>query len=183
MKEPIAPIPGAWNSLKPQVALPSAARGPLLLALPVLIAVWALGGLYAGLGPGARSPGTDPQRGRAILFGNRRRRSGFRHGISRRRAHRRQRCRAPRAGRHLVNCVHRQLHRAGRTGDHRRCYGAAREPTGDGAGFRHRGHGTCRRRAHRQCVYIILPSTGTNSSATILMILINGLIAGPAVSL
>jgi hypothetical protein len=31
--------------------------------------------------------------------------------------------------------------------------------------------------------YIILPSTGTSSSATMLMILINGLIAGPAVSL
>jgi len=31
--------------------------------------------------------------------------------------------------------------------------------------------------------YIILPSTGTISSATMLMILINGLIAGPAVSL
>jgi hypothetical protein len=31
--------------------------------------------------------------------------------------------------------------------------------------------------------HIILPSTGTNSSATMLMILINGLIAGPAVSL
>src|ERR1700733_8890371 len=51
MKEPIAPMPGAWNSLKPQLALPSAAREPLLLALPVLIAVWALGGLYASLGP------------------------------------------------------------------------------------------------------------------------------------
>ena len=51
MKEPIAPIPGAWNSLKPQLALPSAAREPLLLALPVLIAVWALGGLYNSLGP------------------------------------------------------------------------------------------------------------------------------------
>lgn len=51
MKEPIAPIPGAWNSLKPQLALPSAAREPLLLALPMLIAVWALGGLYNSLGP------------------------------------------------------------------------------------------------------------------------------------
>ena len=51
MKEPIAPIPGAWSSLRPQFALPPAARGPLLLAVPVLIAVWALGGLYASLGP------------------------------------------------------------------------------------------------------------------------------------
>jgi predicted MFS family arabinose efflux permease len=51
MKEPIAPRPGAWKSLRPQIALPSAARAPLLLALPVLIAVWAIGGLYASLGP------------------------------------------------------------------------------------------------------------------------------------
>ena len=51
VKESIALKPGAWGSLKPQLALPSAAREPLLLALPVLIAVWALGGLYASLGP------------------------------------------------------------------------------------------------------------------------------------
>jgi predicted MFS family arabinose efflux permease len=51
MKEPIAPIPGAWGSLRPQLALPTASRAPLLLALPVLIAVWALGGLYNSLGP------------------------------------------------------------------------------------------------------------------------------------
>src|ERR1700722_14843042 len=51
MREPIAPIPGAWKSLRPQLALPPAAREPLLLALPLLIAVWALGGLYASLGP------------------------------------------------------------------------------------------------------------------------------------
>src|SRR6202046_4017270 len=51
MKEPIAPIPRAWEPRRPQIALPSAAREPLLLAIPVLIAVWALGGLYASLGP------------------------------------------------------------------------------------------------------------------------------------
>jgi predicted MFS family arabinose efflux permease len=51
VKEPISRKAGAWSSLKPQLALPSAAREPLLLALPVLIAVWALGGLYASLGP------------------------------------------------------------------------------------------------------------------------------------
>ena len=51
MKEPITPRPGVWQSLTPQLALPAAAREPLLLALPVLIAVWALGGLYACLGP------------------------------------------------------------------------------------------------------------------------------------
>jgi len=51
MKEPISPRPGTWQSLKPQFSLPAAAREPLLLALPVLIAVWALAGLYASLGP------------------------------------------------------------------------------------------------------------------------------------
>jgi predicted MFS family arabinose efflux permease len=51
MKEPISPRPGVWQSLKPQFKLPAAAREPLLLALPVLIAVWSLGGLYASLGP------------------------------------------------------------------------------------------------------------------------------------
>lgn len=51
MKEPIAPRPGVWQSLTPQLTLPAAAREPLLLALPVLIAVWALGGLYASLAP------------------------------------------------------------------------------------------------------------------------------------
>ena len=51
MKEPITPRPGVWRSLTPQLALPAAAREPLLLAVPVLIAVWALGGLYACLGP------------------------------------------------------------------------------------------------------------------------------------
>jgi predicted MFS family arabinose efflux permease len=37
MREPIAPIPGAWSSLRPRIALPSAAREPLLLALPMLL--------------------------------------------------------------------------------------------------------------------------------------------------
>jgi MFS family permease len=51
MKEPITPRSGVWRSLRPQFSLPSAAREPLLLALPVLIAVWALVGLYSCLGP------------------------------------------------------------------------------------------------------------------------------------
>jgi MFS family permease len=62
-------------------------------------------------------------------------------------------------------------------------HGAAWEPAGDGAGFWARRDGTRRRCAYRQRIYIILPSTGTSSSATMLMILIRGLIAGPAVSL
>ncbi|MEO9175961.1 MAG: MFS transporter, partial [Gaiellales bacterium] len=43
--------PGAIASLRPQFALPAPVRGPLLVATPVLVAVWALGGFYASLGP------------------------------------------------------------------------------------------------------------------------------------
>jgi predicted MFS family arabinose efflux permease len=51
MADTIAPAPGALASLKPQLSLPAAVRGPLLLALPVLVASWALAGFYASLGP------------------------------------------------------------------------------------------------------------------------------------
>jgi hypothetical protein len=51
MADTIAPAPGALVSLKPQLSLPAAVRGPLLLALPVLVASWALAGFYASLGP------------------------------------------------------------------------------------------------------------------------------------
>ena len=51
MADTIAPAPGALASLKPQLSLPAAARGPLLLALPVLVASWALAGFYGSLGP------------------------------------------------------------------------------------------------------------------------------------
>ena len=51
MADTITPVPGALASLKPQFKLPAATRGPLLLALPVLVASWALAGFYASLGP------------------------------------------------------------------------------------------------------------------------------------
>jgi MFS family permease len=51
MADTIAPAPGALASLKPQLGLPAAARGPFLLALPVLVASWGLAGFYASLGP------------------------------------------------------------------------------------------------------------------------------------
>jgi predicted MFS family arabinose efflux permease len=51
MTDTIASAPGALASLKPQFNLPVAARKPLLLALPVLVAAWALAGFYASLGP------------------------------------------------------------------------------------------------------------------------------------
>ncbi len=51
MRETSAPAPGALASLRPTFALPRAARGPLLAAIPALVAVWSLVGLYGSLGP------------------------------------------------------------------------------------------------------------------------------------
>ena len=51
MTDSIAPRGGVLPSLKPQLSLPRATREPLLLALPVLVAVWALAGFYGSLGP------------------------------------------------------------------------------------------------------------------------------------
>lgn len=47
----IAPRGSVLASLKPQLKLPQATREPLLLALPVLVAVWALAGFYGALSP------------------------------------------------------------------------------------------------------------------------------------
>jgi MFS family permease len=44
-------LPGALASLRPQVHVPSAHRRAFLVAVPILAACWALGGLYASLGP------------------------------------------------------------------------------------------------------------------------------------
>jgi MFS family permease len=49
--ETSTPKAGALASLRPQFAAPQAARGPLLLAIPVLVAVWALAGFYGSVGP------------------------------------------------------------------------------------------------------------------------------------
>jgi len=51
MRETVSPAPGALASLRPEITLPRALRGPVLTAAPVLFAVWALAGLYAALGP------------------------------------------------------------------------------------------------------------------------------------
>jgi len=51
MKDPISPQSGVWASLKPRLNLPRATHEPLLLAAPVLIAVWALAGFYGALSP------------------------------------------------------------------------------------------------------------------------------------
>lgn len=44
-------IPGALASLRPRVHVPPAHRRAFVVALPLLVACWALGGLYASLGP------------------------------------------------------------------------------------------------------------------------------------
>jgi len=51
LPESSARIPGALASLRPQVHVPPAHRRAFVVALPLLVACWALGGLYASLGP------------------------------------------------------------------------------------------------------------------------------------
>lgn len=45
------PRPGAWASLRPRLRVPPSARAALPFAVPVLVAVWAIAGFYASLGP------------------------------------------------------------------------------------------------------------------------------------
>lgn len=51
MRETVSRNPGALASVRPEIRLPRTLRGPVLVATPVLFAVWATGGLYAALGP------------------------------------------------------------------------------------------------------------------------------------
>jgi predicted MFS family arabinose efflux permease len=51
MAESISPRAGVISSLRPQFNLPRATRERLLLALPVLVTVWALAGFYGALSP------------------------------------------------------------------------------------------------------------------------------------
>jgi len=51
MRETVSGAPGALASLRPEITLPRALRAPVLTAVPVLFALWALAGLYAALGP------------------------------------------------------------------------------------------------------------------------------------
>lgn len=51
MRETISPRAGALRSLSPRLHIPAATREPLLLAIPVLVAVWALAGFYGSLAP------------------------------------------------------------------------------------------------------------------------------------
>jgi predicted MFS family arabinose efflux permease len=51
MPETSSPRPGALASLRPHFRVPPAVRKPMLLAIPALLATWALVGFYGALGP------------------------------------------------------------------------------------------------------------------------------------
>jgi MFS family permease len=51
MPETVADRGGWLAGLRPRVGIPAAARGPFVAAAPVMVATWALGGLYLSLGP------------------------------------------------------------------------------------------------------------------------------------
>ncbi|MGE8352590.1 MAG: MFS transporter [Pseudomonas protegens] len=51
LPESVSPQPGAWASLRPTLHVPLQARRALWLALPVDVAVWAVGGFYLSLAP------------------------------------------------------------------------------------------------------------------------------------
>jgi MFS family permease len=51
LRETVTRKPGALATLAPEIRLPRELRGPILVATPVLFAVWSLAGLYGALGP------------------------------------------------------------------------------------------------------------------------------------
>ncbi|MGC5019360.1 MFS transporter [Micromonospora sp. DT47] len=51
MPETVTPMKGALQSLRPEIKLPRAVRGPVLVVAPVIFAVWALAGFFGALGP------------------------------------------------------------------------------------------------------------------------------------
>jgi hypothetical protein len=51
MAESATPKPGALAALRPRVGVPASVRGPVLAAIPALIAVWSLASYYGSLGP------------------------------------------------------------------------------------------------------------------------------------
>jgi len=51
MPETSSPRPGALASLRPQFAIPAPVRRPLIVAVPALVAIWAVASLYGSVGP------------------------------------------------------------------------------------------------------------------------------------
>ncbi len=66
MRETVTPRPGAVASLKIEIGVPPALRGPLLAVVPALVAAWALAGFYGAIAPAVirRLSGSD-----ALLLG------------------------------------------------------------------------------------------------------------------
>ncbi|HUB21905.1 MAG TPA: MFS transporter [Streptosporangiaceae bacterium] len=58
MAEPGSKRPGVLASLRPRVTVPRRARGTFAAAVPSIVAVWALGGLYLSLGPSLAAQAT-----------------------------------------------------------------------------------------------------------------------------
>lgn len=63
VRETTSPTPFRLEALRPRIAVPPAVRGPLLWALPAIVAAWAVPGFFGSLGPllvqhvlGVRSP-------------------------------------------------------------------------------------------------------------------------------
>ena len=53
LPEPAARRAGAWRSLAPRLGVPRRLRRDVVALVPVIVASWALGGLYLSLGPSA----------------------------------------------------------------------------------------------------------------------------------
>jgi MFS family permease len=71
MTEPGTRQPGVLRSLRPRVAVPDQARPTFAAAIPCLVAVWALGGLYLSLGPTLTAEATsssNPVWGGLVIF-------------------------------------------------------------------------------------------------------------------
>ncbi len=60
LPETVSPMPGAMASLWPTLHVPAQARRALWIALPVDVAVWAMGGFYLSLAPSLVRAATGP---------------------------------------------------------------------------------------------------------------------------
>jgi MFS family permease len=51
LPDPVSRTPGWLRSLRPEIGIPPRARSAFALSVPSLVAIWAVGGLHAALGP------------------------------------------------------------------------------------------------------------------------------------
>lgn len=66
LPETVRPVPGAWAALRPQVAIPLAARRAFAGASPTMMSTWALGGLVLSVG-GSLVGGVFGQANEAVI--------------------------------------------------------------------------------------------------------------------